>query len=50
MDFVPDESALNTESIEVDRDTLDMLASLNMPQLPGVILQQGYNKGAVAAR
>ena len=40
MDFVPDESALSVESIEVDRDTMDMLKSLNMAQLPGVTLQQ----------
>ena len=34
MDFVPDESALAVETIEVDRDTMDMLKSLNMAQLP----------------
>ena len=39
MDFVPDESALAVETIEVDRDTMDMLKSLNMAQLPGVTLQ-----------
>ncbi|ACO65379.1 predicted protein, partial [Micromonas commoda] len=36
MDFVPDESALAVETIEVDRDTMDMLKSLNMANLPGV--------------
>merc|ERR1712060_541595 len=41
MDFVPDESALNTEMIEVDKDTMEMLNSLNLAQLPGVVLQQG---------
>jgi small subunit ribosomal protein S17e len=40
MDFVPEESALAVETIEVDRDTMDMLKSLNMAQLPGVTLQQ----------
>lgn len=40
MDFVPDESALAVETIEVDRDTMDMLKSLNMANLPGVTLQQ----------
>ena len=39
MDFVPDESALAVETIEVDRDTMDMLKSLNMANLPGVTLQ-----------
>ena len=39
MDFIPDQSAINTEAIEVDQDTLDMLRSLNMAQLPGVTLQ-----------
>jgi ribosomal protein S17E len=38
MDFVPEESAINTESIEVDRDTLDMLKSINMGSLTGVTL------------
>jgi len=36
MDFIPDESALQTDSIEVDRDTMDMLKSMNMGNLPGV--------------
>ncbi|KAJ7557075.1 hypothetical protein O6H91_05G110800 [Diphasiastrum complanatum] len=40
MDFVPEESAIKTDSIEVDQETLDLLASLNMPDLPGVALQQ----------
>merc|ERR1711981_626730 len=40
LDFVPDVSAINTERIEVDRDTMAMLKSLNMGQLPGVQLQQ----------
>ena len=46
MDFVPDESALAVETIEVDRDTMDMLKSLNMGNLPGVTLQtRGGNRG-----
>eukprot|EP00898_Chlorokybus_atmophyticus_P009151 jgi/Chlat1/9237/Chrsp99S08486 len=48
MDFVPDESALNTEMIEVDKDTMDMLRAMNMANLPGVTQQQaavgGFNK------
>merc|ERR1712003_64398 len=40
LDYVPDVSAINTEKIEVDRDTMAMLKSLNMGQLPGVQLQQ----------
>lgn len=39
MDFVPDESAVNTDNIEVDKDTMEMLRSLNMANLPGVQLQ-----------
>ena len=46
IDFVPDESALAVETIEVDRDTMDMLKSLNMGNLPGVTLQtRGGNRG-----
>ena len=40
MDFVPEESAVNTELIEVDNDTMEMLRGLNMANLPGVKLQQ----------
>ena len=36
MDFVPDESALNTSHIEVDRDTMDMLKAIGMSKLPGL--------------
>jgi len=39
MDFVPEESAVNTELIEVDRDTMELLRALNMGSLPGVTLQ-----------
>ncbi|BDA42009.1 40S ribosomal protein S17 [Coccomyxa sp. Obi] len=40
MDYVPEESAVNTETIEVDSDTYDMLRALNMANLPGVKQQQ----------
>ncbi|URD98241.1 40S ribosomal protein [Musa troglodytarum] len=36
MDFVPDESAIKVDHIEVDKDTVDMLASLGMTDIPGV--------------
>ncbi|BBN20419.1 small subunit ribosomal protein S17e [Marchantia polymorpha subsp. ruderalis] len=39
MDFVPEESAIKTDVIEVDRETIELLASLNMQQLPGVVQQ-----------
>jgi len=39
MDFVPDQSAINTEVIEVDRDSMEMLRALNCAQLPGLVLQ-----------
>jgi small subunit ribosomal protein S17e len=53
MDFVPDQSAINTDVIEVDRDSMEMLRSLNCASLPGLQLQQtttgggggGFNKG-----
>merc|ERR1712134_185323 len=46
LDYVPDVSAINTERIEVDRDTMAMLKSLNMGQLPGVQLQQSSGGGS----
>ncbi|CAA2989491.1 40S ribosomal S17 [Olea europaea subsp. europaea] len=39
MDFVPDESAIKTDVIEVDKETHDMLTALGMADLPGVIMQ-----------
>lgn len=37
MDFVPDESAIKTDHIEVDKETMDMLAALGMSEIPGVV-------------
>ena len=45
MDFVPEQSAINTDTLEVDRDSLDMLRALNCAQLPGVVLQQTQTGG-----
>ncbi|KAH7283735.1 hypothetical protein KP509_34G021400 [Ceratopteris richardii] len=45
MDFVPDESAIKTDLIEVDKETIDLLQSLNMGQLPGVVKQETTNVG-----
>ncbi|WOL10625.1 40S ribosomal protein S17-like [Canna indica] len=36
MDFVPDESAIKVDQIVVDKETMDMLASLGMTDMPGV--------------
>merc|ERR1712216_196549 len=44
MDFVPDESVLAVETIEVDRDTMDMLRSMSMAGLPGVTLKTGFSR------
>ena len=40
LDFIPDESAVNTDHIEVDRDSMDMLKALGMANLPGVVVSQ----------
>ncbi|XP_031402605.1 uncharacterized protein LOC116212174 [Punica granatum] len=38
MDFVPDESAIRTDEIKVDKETLEMLAALGMKDnIPGLI-------------
>merc|ERR1712060_442553 len=50
MDFVPDESAINTELIEVDRDTMELLRSLNMSNLPGVVTSQSGAPPPVVAK
>ncbi len=40
MDFVPDESAIKTDRIEVDKETIELLASLGMSELPGIVLKE----------
>lgn len=58
MDYVPDQSAIRTEEIKVDKETLDMLAALGMADLPGVseaepqvmIPSQGYGRGPQGGR
>ncbi|CAH9069352.1 unnamed protein product [Cuscuta europaea] len=47
MDFVPEESAINTERIEVDKETIELLTSLGMTELPGVVLKE-EESGAMA--
>ncbi|RYR13587.1 hypothetical protein Ahy_B04g070501 isoform A [Arachis hypogaea] len=36
MDFVPDVSAIDIQHIEVDKETIDMLQSLGMSDVPGI--------------
>ncbi|KAG8376787.1 hypothetical protein BUALT_Bualt09G0100300 [Buddleja alternifolia] len=40
MDFVPDESAIKVDRIEVDQETIDLLESLGMKEMPGVVLRE----------
>ncbi|XP_057497836.1 40S ribosomal protein S17-like [Actinidia eriantha] len=40
MDFVPEESAIKIDHIEVDKETIDLLASLGMSEMPGVVLKE----------
>ncbi|KAL1541410.1 40S ribosomal protein S17 [Salvia divinorum] len=47
MDFVPDESAIKIDRIEVDQETVDLLESLGMKDLPGVVLRE--EDGAIGA-
>ncbi|XP_057784775.1 40S ribosomal protein S17-like [Salvia miltiorrhiza] len=47
MDFVPDESAIKIDRIEVDQETVDLLESLGMKDLPGVVLRE--DDGAMGA-
>ncbi|XP_024443771.2 40S ribosomal protein S17-4-like [Populus trichocarpa] len=37
MDFVPEVSAIKSDQIEVDKETMDMLASLGMSCFPGLV-------------
>lgn len=45
MDYIPDESAIDTTAIEVDKDSLDMLRAINMSSLPGITAQGGRGGG-----
>ena len=45
MDFVPEVSAVDTDIIDVDPETKAMLRSLDMGQLPGIVVQQGSSGG-----
>lgn len=53
MDFVPEKSAINTDEIAVDADTMEMLKSLGMEGLPGVKemtqVRRGSHRGRRAA-
>lgn len=46
MDYVPEKSAIETEIIEVDKETIDMLTALGMADLPGVTKQSEQTTGA----
>jgi small subunit ribosomal protein S17e len=50
MDFVPEQSAINTDAIEVDRDSMEMLRSIGCGGFPGLTVsatvgQQGQGGG-----
>ncbi|CAI9097645.1 OLC1v1034119C1 [Oldenlandia corymbosa var. corymbosa] len=40
MDFVPDESAIKTDRIEVDKETIELLSVMGMSELPGIVLKE----------
>lgn len=45
MDFVPEVSAIDTDVIEVDPETREMLKELDLAKLPGLVLQQAQTGG-----
>lgn len=45
MDFVPEVSAIDTDVIEVDSETRDMLKELDLAKLPGLVIQQAQSGG-----
>ncbi|GFY93383.1 ribosomal S17 family protein [Actinidia rufa] len=47
MDFVPEESAIKIDHIEVDKETIDLLASLGMSEMPGVVLKEEIGVAAL---
>lgn len=45
MDYVPEVSAIDTEVIEVDPETRDMLKELDLAKLPGLLVQSAQGSG-----
>eukprot|EP00892_Ulva_mutabilis_P007412 jgi/Ulvmu1/5042/UM021_0059.1 len=45
LDYVPGVSALDTDNIEVDKDTMEMLKSIGMDRIPGVNVPQAMGMG-----
>lgn len=48
MDFVPDVSCLDKDTIEVDQETIDMLKSIDFPEVGGVVHSHhigGFRRG-----
>lgn len=44
LDFVPEVSALEQETIQIDPDTRDLLASLGFGDIDGVAVNQSHNR------
>merc|ERR1712093_668159 len=42
MDFLPDESAIHVDNIEVDKKTMEMLRAIGMSNLHGVSIMQNH--------
>ncbi|KAF5823636.1 putative ribosomal protein S17e [Helianthus annuus] len=40
MDFVPDESAIKVDRIEANKETIELLASFGMSEMPGIVLKE----------
>lgn len=47
MDFVPAQSAIRTDIIEVDSETIDMLVSIGMVEIPGVVKRSVETQGVL---
>jgi small subunit ribosomal protein S17e len=47
--YVPEVSALSLPTIEVDKDTAELLKTLNFEQVPGVSVQQETTSGVVGS-
>mmetsp|Transcript_23015 Transcript_23015/g.53275 ORF Transcript_23015/g.53275 Transcript_23015/m.53275 type:complete len:133 (-) Transcript_23015:44-442(-) len=50
MEFVPDQSEVNTEFIQVDPDTRDMLKELEMDRLPNITTSNATLSGITMGR
>jgi hypothetical protein len=50
LDFIPERSVLDVDTVEIDADTADLLKSIDFGELSGVAVQQHQNAAGFVKR